>query len=249
MNYPAIELPRSIPALDRCAFALHRICDLEVSSRTSFGSQWDWFEMLIRPDSNWFHGSPSEFVAQLYGQYMASRVDRQVIDRAATWLQARKRPTRLSVNIHPDSLLDPVFLEHAAAVQRRLPHARHSLCLELVEFGECADRGALVDSARLLREQNVQIALDDFGTQFNCFDLCAAGVVDVIKIDAVLVDGFHRNRNKQAVISSIHALSRGIGASVIAEGVECAQVVAALRQMGIDFAQGFFFHKPEISGI
>jgi EAL domain-containing protein (putative c-di-GMP-specific phosphodiesterase class I) len=249
MNYPAIELPPVVPALERCEFALHRICALESSSRASFGGQWDWFEMLIRPDRRSFSGSPGDFVTLIYSQHPASRVDRLVIDRAGIWLQGRKRPTRLSVNIHPNSLLDAVFRKHVAAVQRRLLPMRHSLCLELVEFGECVDRGALVASARLLREQGLQIALDDFGTQFNCFDLCAAGVVDVIKIDAVMVDEFHLDPNKQAVINSIQALGRGIGASVIAEGVECAEVVASLRQMGIDFAQGFYFHKPELAGI
>lgn len=249
MNYPAVDLPPPIPAVDQCEFALHRICSLQEQDGAAFGGQWDWFEMLIRPNPARFAGTPGEFVSMIYGDHATCRVDQAVIERAVVWLQGRKRPTRLSVNVHPYSLLSALFQQRVAAAQRRLAPRRHSLCLELVEFGQCLDRQSLVDSARVVRGQGVQIALDDFGTQFNCFDLCAAGVVDVIKIDAVMVHGLHEDSNKRAVVDSICALGRGIGASVIAEGVECAEVVMALKQSGIDFAQGFYFHKPELAGI
>jgi EAL domain-containing protein (putative c-di-GMP-specific phosphodiesterase class I) len=249
MTYPAVELPQKISAIEQCGFALHRICSLREVNGAAFGGQWDWFEMLIRPNPRHFSGSPGDFVTQVYGEHAAEQVDLAVIGRAAGWLQERKRPTRLSVNIHPGSLLSPSFQDQVVSVQRCLVPQRHSLCLELVEFGQCADRRLLAESAREVREHGVQIALDDFGTQFNCFDLCAAGVVDVIKIDAVMVDGLHEDSNKRAVVDSIRSLGRGIGASVIAEGVECINVVAALKQAGIDFAQGFYFHKPELAGI
>ncbi len=76
-------------------------------------------------------------------------------------------------------------------------------------------------------------------------DLCAAGIVDLLKIDLRLIDGLEKDPNQRAVINSILTLGRGLGGRVVAEGVETAIQAATLRQMGVDFAQGFYFHKPQ----
>lgn len=249
MSYPAYDSQPTVVPLANCRFAVHRICSLEESRGASFGGQWDWFEMLIRPQPRFSSLSPYEFVTSLYQQFPVDHIDQGVLDRAAAWLFNRKRPTQLSINVHPRSLVSPFFLDRVVTVQKRLTPLRHALCLELVEFGECLDRDALVEGARHLREQGIQIVLDDFGAHFNCFDLCLAGVVDVIKIDAAMVNQLHQNTYQQAVVASIQALGKGIGASVIAEGVERADVVDILRNAGVGFAQGFFFHKPELAEI
>ena len=249
MNHLAFETPPSVPALEQCRFAVHRICSLGERHHEKFGGQWDWFEMLVRPVTKYFAGSPYEFIRRLYRDHAPEQVDQAIICRASAWLAGRRRPTQLSVNIHPGSLIKPFFLDQVIAVQKRLTPLRHSICLELVEFGECLDRAALIESARGLRKRDVKIVLDDFGTHFNCFDLCVAGVVDVIKIDAVMVRELDSNPYQRAVVDSIQALGSGIGASVIAEGVENPEVVARLRHAGVEYAQGFYFHKPELAGI
>ncbi|MGY6588225.1 MAG: EAL domain-containing protein [Wenzhouxiangella sp.] len=235
--------------LDQCSFALHRICSLGARRRVVFGGCLDWFELLIRPGMALADQSPSAFIRGLYQQYRPCQADVLILERAVNWLKGCRRPTRLSVNVHPQSLLEDSFVLAAAQLWSELRDQGHSLCLELVEFADCQDRSRLETNLAALRAQGILVALDDFGSGFACFDLCAAGVVDVIKIDATLVRRFNQCSKRQAVVNSILALGGGIGAQIVAEGVEHADEARLLRTVGVGFAQGFYFHHPERSGV
>jgi EAL domain-containing protein (putative c-di-GMP-specific phosphodiesterase class I) len=233
---------------DHCAFALHRINMLN-GRATTFGSRHDWFEVLVRPYARAFSGSPIEFIKQLYKQRPPEQTDSEVLNRAVDWLIYLEQPTRVSINIHPISLTCRGFVDRAIQAQQRLNRLGHSICLELIEFGECPNRMLLIDNANWLRANGLIIVLDDFGSRINCFDLCAAGIVDVIKIDTSVINRLHRDRFQRAVVESIQTLGNGIGATVVAEGVESSKELDVLRNMGVEFAQGYFFHKPEIAEI
>ena len=232
-----------------CAFALQRIALVGESPQTQFGSAWPWFELLIRPNQQFFRGSPGAFIDKLYAERAPEDTDAEVLGRAIDWLMARADPTRLSVNIHPHSLTRTRFMDQVIAAQRKVHRGGHSLCLELVEFGECPHRSLLASNAHRLRDAGVLIALDDFGSRLNCFDLCAEGIVDLIKVDASVVRNIHVDGYRQAIVHSIKTLGRGINAAIIAEGVESQEELHSLARMGVEFAQGYHFHKPEVAEI
>jgi len=95
-------------------------------------------------------------------------------------------------------------------------------------------------------DSGVLIALDDFGSRLNCFDLCAAGIVDLLKIDTRVVGGLVNDPNHHAVVRSIQALGEGLGARVVAEGIETVEQLKVLTATGIEYGQGYYFHKPEL---
>lgn len=231
-------------AAEHCTFAVQAIRALG-SDGGEFGAQRQWYEVLIRPLGIHHSCSPAEFVDRLYEERETVHTDQEVLHRAADWVLAQSEPVRISVNTHPQSLAHRHFVSQVLEIQRRFADHGHSLCLELIEYGRCDRKGLLVINAQKLRQAGVLIALDDFGSRINCFDLCAAGIVDLLKIDLRLTEGIDRDPNQRAVVDSILALGRGLGAKVVAEGVETASQLAALRQMGADFAQGFYFQKPQ----
>lgn len=240
-----ITSPPLTATAPHCAFAVHRIAALD-PSEGGFGSEWPWYEALIRPHSHVFSGSPGRFVECLY-QHRASHVsDLEVVERVVAWLHGQAVPTRVSINIHPQSLTHNAFVNAVLAHQQRLADRRHSLCLELVEFGDCQDRLTLIANARKLRAGGVVIALDDFGSRLNCFDLCAAGIVDTLKIDMSIISQLHLDPNQRAIVDSIMTLGSGLGARVVTEGVETVDELNALKSLGVDFAQGYHFHEPEV---
>lgn len=228
-----------------CGFAIHRICGLDPSEQ-GFGNDWPWYEVLIRPHGKAFTGSPGQFVDCLYQQRPSQVTDLEVVERVIDWLGLQDLPTRVSINTHPASLAHDAFVNALLRHQRKISDQRHSLCLELVEFGDCHDKLRLIANARKLRAGGVVLALDDFGSRLNCFDLCAAGIVDTLKIDMAVVSQLHRDRNQQAIVKSITTLGNGLGARVVAEGVETSDELNAISALGVDFAQGYHFHKPEI---
>ncbi len=234
---------------DECGFALQRIGAVDETRKSGFGNPWPWFELLIRPNRHYFSGSPGAFINKLYAERMPEVTDSEVLARAVAWLVGQSQPTRLSINVHPQSLTRARFLAQAMEAQGKVVEVGHSLCLELVEFGECPERSLLARSAQRLRDAGLLIALDDFGTRLNFFDMCAEGVVDLIKVDASVVRGVGEDRYRQAIVQSIKTLTQGIDAKVIAEGVETTHELESLSGLGVDYAQGYLYHRPEIAEI
>ncbi|MCH8476953.1 MAG: EAL domain-containing protein [Wenzhouxiangella sp.] len=244
----ARPLPLTVSIAD-CSFALQRIGKLGRHQALEFGASWPWFELLIRPMPLCFKGSPADFIDRLYAERVPEESDSEVLVRAINWLAGRREPTRLSINVHPQSLTRARLVGQVLRAQQKAEHSGHSLCLELVEFGECPEPAVLARNAQRLRDAGVLIALDDFGSRLNRFDLCAEGIVDLIKVDASVVRDMHLNPYREAIVESISTLAKGIQASVIAEGVETIEEQQSLSRLGIEYAQGYHFHRPEIAEI
>jgi len=244
MSPSAVCAPIISAEAEHCTFAVHSIRSL-APGHGGFGARFKWFEVLIRPHGSYSNASPAAFIERLYQERETLHTDAEVLRRTTEWALSQPEPTRISINTHPESLTHLQFINQILQAHRSLAEFGHSLCLELIEYGRCDKKTALIANARRLRRAGVLIALDDFGSRINCFDLCAAGIVDLLKIDLRLIDGLERDPNQRAVINSILTLGRGLGARVVAEGVETAIQTTTLRRMGVDFAQGFYFHKPQ----
>lgn len=210
-----------------------------------FGWKAPWYEVLIRPlnPARW---QPVHFIESLYAQRPVTDTDLEVLERASAWLRKQSQATRVNINVHPDSLVDQFFIKRALSSQEDAARFGHSLCLELIEFGECDQKSSLIQNANALRASGILIALDDFGSRLNCFDLCAAGIVDLIKIDTKVICGLEKDTNQRAIVESVQTLARGLSARVVAEGVETLSQLETVRAMGVELAQGFYFHRPQV---
>lgn len=229
---------------DHCAIAIHRINALSTAS-DRFGVERPWYELLVRPRSP-ADGTPGQFIDRLYAERPAVETDLEIMERSVAWLMRQPKPTRININVHPVSLTDYLFLRRILKCQREAARNGHSICLELIEFGQCNERVRLIKKAQELRSAGILIALDDFGTRLNCFDLCAAGIVDILKIDTSVICGLDRHPSHRAIVESVQTLARGLGARVIAEGVETEGQLQTLRQLSVNLGQGFYFHRPEL---
>lgn len=230
---------------DFCSFAVHEIRALD-PERDRFGGTHRWYEALIRPHGPHRAWPPGDFIDRLYLERPVVSTDMEVLYRVGDWLLDQDEPTRISINVHPESLTNTLFVQAALDFQRKAVRGGHSICLELIEYGRSRDKDSLVRNAQRLRRAGLLIALDDFGSRVNCFDLCAAGIVDLLKIDTSVTSAVHVDSNQRAIVESIKTLGRGLGAGVIAEGAETLEHVDALRKLGVEFAQGFHFHKPQL---
>ncbi|WP_165972900.1 putative bifunctional diguanylate cyclase/phosphodiesterase [Martelella mediterranea] len=101
-----------------------------------------------------------------------------------------------------------------------------------------------IEKLTSLRNGGVSVALDDFGTGNASLSHLRRFKVDKLKIDKSFVDDFNAGKGDRAIIEGIIGISKGFGMSVTAEGVEKLDQAIALKQMGCDTAQGYFFEKP-----
>ena len=90
----------------------------------------------------------------------------------------------------------------------------------------------------------VRIALDDFGTGYSSLYNIRKFALDCLKIDRSFIDGMGRERESAAIVHSIIHLGRALGLGVIAEGVETAAQVQALRMAGASHLQGYYIARP-----
>jgi EAL domain-containing protein (putative c-di-GMP-specific phosphodiesterase class I)/GGDEF domain-containing protein len=206
-------------------------------------------EALIR----WHHPrrgpvSPGQFVPVMEAAGLAHEFGMWALNTAArearAWQTYGLTGLRVAVNVSGHQLERE---DLAKLLARTLE--RHALAPSALEI-ELTEGVAMVDcerAARLfadIRAMGVAIAIDDFGTGYSSLSTLRKLAFDKIKIDREFVSEVDRRKDSQAICLSIIALARGLGISVLAEGVERPEEYAWLRTHGCNFFQGYFFSPP-----
>ena len=202
-------------------------------------------EALVR----WHHPrraevSPATFVPLLEQMGMADRLGEWALDRGLAAAAGWPAPWRVAVNVSAMQLErgDLSGMVEGMLARHRLPAAR--LELELTETVATADPARAAALFDRLRGSGVRIAIDDFGTGYSSFSAVRRLQFDKIKIDREFVTDVHRRLDSQAICQSIIALARGLGAAVLAEGVEDVEEYRWLHRAGCRLFQGYYFAEP-----
>jgi EAL domain-containing protein (putative c-di-GMP-specific phosphodiesterase class I) len=116
--------------------------------------------------------------------------------------------------------------------------------LELTESETMQDPPEAGRILRELRTLGVKLAIDDFGTGFASLTRLRQQGFDRLKINRSFVAGLGRDRHSLAIVRAVTILAHDLGMSVTAEGVETDGQVALLRELGVDFGQGYYFARP-----
>jgi diguanylate cyclase (GGDEF)-like protein/PAS domain S-box-containing protein len=171
-------------------------------------------------------------------------VMRTAVHDAAHWRRQDGRGLRVAVNISPSQFLrqDVFALVDQTLDETRLP--ADLLELELTETTLLDDRPATADALRALSTRGVRFSIDDFGMGYASLSYFKRVTISRIKIDRSYIRSFPASREDQAIVSSAVALGRALNIPVLAEGVETLQELSALRKVGCNEAQGFYFSKP-----
>ncbi len=192
--------------------------------------------------------SPELFVPVLEDIGLIHEVGRWVVREACqqlrTWWAARVPVPMVAVNVSPLQLEDPEFVDSVVdAVQRfGLPPA--ALELELVETANLAVLDKVEAGIRRLESVGVRLALDDFGTGFSAFSHLSRFPVHGLKIDRDFVAGISALASNESLIEGIMAVAEKLGLDVVAEGIETADQLVRLQQLGCKCGQGFYFCAP-----
>jgi EAL domain-containing protein (putative c-di-GMP-specific phosphodiesterase class I) len=132
---------------------------------------------------------------------------------------------------------------HMELLRNLLPAA--SLTIEITETAFMIDLDRAAAAIEEIRELGVNISLDDFGTAYSSLSWLRKLPIDKVKIDRSFVAGIEHDKKDLAIVRSIVELARAFDRDVVAEGVENANQMRILREMGAAHAQGFLFAKPQ----
>jgi diguanylate cyclase (GGDEF)-like protein len=200
------------------------------------------FETLAR----WEHASLGEVPASRFipiAEYtgLISRLTDQLLGVAAKTAMTWPAGVRLSFNISPVELQDRKLCLRVLSILNtsRLPPRR--LEIEITESALVQDLAAAQGVLGSLRDMGIRIALDDFGTGYSSLYHLRNFKIDTIKIDRSFIQSMGIQRESAQIVSALLGLGKGLGLTVVAEGVESPDQETALAQQGCQEGQGFLF--------
>lgn len=207
--------------------------------------QYFGFEGLIRGPANSRFHLPAElfFSARAAGKLMAlERAARRTIVRRFSELGL---PGRLFLNVSPSSLCE-MHARQGEALAYLRQHDLHPgrIVLEITENEHLADVGEVLEAITYCRSLGLTIALDDLGEGFANLRMWSEVHPEIIKIDRHFIDGIARDRLKLHFVRAMQTLAESCSALMVAEGVEKAEDLYLLRDLGIALAQGYLIERP-----
>jgi EAL domain-containing protein (putative c-di-GMP-specific phosphodiesterase class I) len=191
--------------------------------------------------------TPEEFIPLVEQSYLMRDLTFQVVDRALAQASIWWRDglaVQVSLNVAARDLLDVGLADTIRSALKRHGLPPEALLLEINErvlTSEPAHAAATVEAVAAL---GVALSLDDFGTGYSSLVRLKRLPVSEVKIDSSFVGRLLGSADDEVIVQSIVDLVRALGIDSVAEGVESAEVAAALRVMGCKSAQGWYFSKP-----
>jgi EAL domain-containing protein (putative c-di-GMP-specific phosphodiesterase class I) len=209
------------------------------------------FEALAR----WTHPNtgvvgPAEFVRVAENRGLIVELGRWVLrealHHAAIWQGQEPRGHRapVSVNLSPRQVSDPRLVDSIAAAMAEANTPPGSLLLEVAETALMEDKETLLDAMHRLRAIGVRMMLDDFGTGYSSLSHVRRFPISALKLDRSFVRNLSTDRPSRAIASAVLHLAHGLGADVIAEGVETSEQAETIRDLGCKYGQGYHFGHP-----
>jgi EAL domain-containing protein (putative c-di-GMP-specific phosphodiesterase class I) len=156
------------------------------------------------------------------------------------WREAGCGPMRVAVNVSAQQLKQREFLHGLLRLAERLaPLEGFGLDIEITETTLLQDLEGTSEKLRELRKAGIRVALDDFGTGYSSLCLLSKLPVDVLKIDRSFVSGLPADTASVTLVTSIVELASAFDLTIVAEGVETEQQLAALHALRCSHWQGF----------
>jgi diguanylate cyclase (GGDEF)-like protein len=209
------------------------------------------YELLLRlrePNGDLITPGPLIDAAQRY--QLLPTIDRWVVKRALETLapfrgMLRSREVGMSINISGQSLGDDTFIQQLAQFLKDANLPRNCVSVELTEQAAVSNLAHAADMVNRLSAIGCRFALDDFGTGTNSLSYLKALQTYRVKIDGAFVRDLLMNSSSQATVRAIVELARELNIETVAEYVEDELLAAEVKRLGVDYAQGYAFGKPQ----
>ncbi|OOG65046.1 bifunctional diguanylate cyclase/phosphodiesterase [Rhodanobacter sp. B04] len=215
------------------------------------GSRGIDVELLLRfIDEGGALVAPGAFIpaAERYG--LMPLIDRWVIETAlANFDQLHPAGSALStvaINLSGASIEDETLAARIVELLRLHNIAPQRVCFEITETVAARQLTDVIRFINRLREVGCRFALDDFGVGMSSFSYLKHLPLDIIKIDGSFIRDLLSDPISHAMVRAVTDIAHRLGLVVIGEWVTSEAIVSELREIGVDFAQGFTFHRPEL---
>ncbi len=204
------------------------------------------YEALTRgPSNSPLHSPVSLFAVARQGGRL-SELELACRDSACRRFSQQKLPGKLFLNVSPESLLEASHPPgRTLEMLQRYGIAPQDVVIELTEQTPTDDFELLYKALHHYRDMGFSIALDDLGAGYSSLRLWSELRPDYVKIDRHFIDGIHQDAVKREFVGSMLQMAKASRATVIAEGIELAEELEVLIEMGVDLVQGYLLARPQ----
>lgn len=192
--------------------------------------------------------APPEIIALAKREGLGGRLTDAILRRALTTAGHWPAHFFVSVNVGAAELVRPDFADRIRAALVRQKFPPHRLWIEITETEALIESQSLSAAIRDIRDMGVRFALDDFGSGYSSIETLQSCQTDVIKFDRVVMQCARHGGGGRKLLEALIAVAREQSLTVLVEGVEEREDLEILRQIDVDFLQGFHMYRPMDSG-
>ena len=206
-------------------------------------------EALIR----WIHPtlgfiSPADFIPLFESNGLVQMVDYYVWKEAAAqirrWKDEYDFTVPVSVNVSRIDIYDPDLENKFCNILKENNLSPSEYMIEITESAYAENAQGLIEVLESMRQKGFKIEMDDFGTGYSSLGMLTEIPIDILKIDMSFVRSMEKHEKNKRMVELIIDIAKFLKVPCVAEGVETESQLRALRRMGCDVIQGYFFSKP-----
>ena len=192
--------------------------------------------------------NPGVFIPLFEDNGLIQRLDTYVWNETARqikeWNEHFEYSVPVSVNVSRIDMYDPNLAQTLASILEEHGLKGSDLLLEVTESAYTQDSSQIIHAVESLRDLGFQIEMDDFGTGYSSLNMISSLPIDALKLDRQFINDAFKTGGDTHMLEVIIDIADYLAVPVIAEGVETEEQLDALRSLGCDIVQGYFFSRP-----
>ncbi len=237
-------------AMEKDAFNIYQQPIVSIISEDDFESTIHWEVLLKMSNLQGEIVSPNEFISAAERYNLMPKIDRMVIQKTFAamsegyFFQEGFSKRIVGINLSGDSLSDNSFLTYINEQAKKYHIDFNEVCLEITETVAIANLSHASSFIHELKKVGCLFALDDFGSGLSSFGYLKNLEVDYLKIDGSFVVNMCNDKIDRALVESINQVGHIMNMKTIAEWVEDESTLEMLKEMGVDYSQGYYTGEP-----
>lgn len=239
-------VPRIQRALEESLFELYvqAIVDLKNNQQRP-----NHFEILIRLHEDGTCIPPGAFLPAAERYNLSTKIDKWVIEKAFSTINSYADQIEVNdvfnINLSAPSLIEKGFVTFIKEQFKQYNINPSNICFEITETSAIANLSSAQGFIKTLHNMGCEFALDDFGSGLSSFGYLKNLPVDYLKIDGLFIKDILDDPIDAAMVRSINEIGQIMGKKTVAEWVENEAIADILKKIGVDYAQGYHYSKPQ----
>ncbi|MDV3429180.1 MAG: EAL domain-containing protein, partial [Bacillota bacterium] len=205
------------------------------------------YEVLMRIKSGDEFLSPYPFIVTAEKYNLIDKVDFIMLEKALSYKKRIDIEDKLifSFNLSGKLLNNREYLNKAKAIIDKYNIKHENIIFEITETENIKNINKLANTIKKYNKENFKFSIDDFGTGYSSIYYLKNINVDYLKIDGSFIKDINEKEENLYLVKSIINMAKAFNTKIVAEFVENQYILKTLNDLGVDFAQGYYFNKPE----